>query len=731
MRIVFFTLVGALASACASPQRPTSPATAAATTAAAATSPLTLDRLFSEPGLLGTSPSSPTWSPDGTALAFLWREPTGARREVYLVDADGTGLRRLTSEAEGDAAAAEVLWAPGGRALLYRRAGELWQTDLQGNSRPVAQLGDGASDLGVSPDGRFASFRKDGDLWLASLADGALRQLTAVGVPSISKVPLGRYRRAEVEIGTYVWGGPTYAWSPDGKRIAVHYVDRRSVRQTAFPHYLGERTDPNFVRRSNPGDANEARRVGIVDVDTGQLHLLDLPDPTSVRVVDFAWSSAGRLLIDRESDTAVDRWLHIYDPNEDDLRPLWHDRRESRIYTTSASAWHPDGEHVIVLADLADRYGLYALSTKAPDPRLLTSAAFDVTSGPVVTTDGSIFYQSNEPSPYERHVFRTTLAGGSVRLSQQPGEALPYPAPDGKRLAVLHGSDARPRELFVVDTTDNDASFRQVTRSQPDTFEQTDWATARYVTFPSLHDDATLHARILEPKRRAPGKRYPVLFGPVYSNTVRNRWGGFYALFQQLLVARGYLVVQVDVRGSTGYGRAFREQFLADFAGRDLGDLESAVRYLEDQPYVDPERIGVWGSSYGGTLTVYALLKKPGLFDAGVACAAAVDPFFFGSDDVAIVRRPGTHPRAFERGAAQYAGNLADPLLLIHGMQDQVVPFKTVVALADALMRAGKDFDFAFAPAATHRWTARPQDARYLLGKLLAHFDRHLSPEPD
>ena len=90
-----------------------------------------------------------------------------------------------------------------------------------------------------------------------------------------------------------------------------------------------------------------------------------------------------------------------------------------------------------------------------------------------------------------------------------------------------------------------------------------------------------------------------MLFGPVYSNTVRNRWGGRYDTFQQLLVDRGYLVVQVDVRGSTGYGRAFREAFLTDFAGRDLDDLESAVAYMERLPYVDPDRIGVWGSSYG------------------------------------------------------------------------------------------------------------------------------------
>ena len=116
------------------------------------------------------------------------------------------------------------------------------------------------------------------------------------------------------------------------------------------------------------------------------------------------------------------------------------------------------------------------------------------------------------------------------------------------------------------------------------------------------------------------------------------------------------------------------------------------------------------------------------MFKAGVAGAAAVDPYFFGTDDVAIVRRPQSHPEAFTRGAAQYAGNLEDQLLIIHGMQDDVVPFKTTVVLAEELMRLGKDFDFAFAPGATHGWTRPTHYARYLFGKLVAHFDRYLEP---
>ena len=156
----------------------------------------------------------------------------------------------------------------------------------------------------------------------------------------------------------------------------------------------------------------------------------------------------------------------------------------------------------------------------------------------------------------------------------------------------------------------------------------------------------------------------------------------------------------------------------------DLLKLRDELCFFLD--YVDPDRIGIWGSSYGGTLSVYSLLKRPGLFQVGVAAAAAVDPVFFGTDDVAIVRRPQTHPEVFERKALKYAANLKDNLLFIHGMQDHVVPFKTIAVLAEELIKQGKDFDFAFAPGATHGWSRERYYDRYLFGKLIEYFDRHL-----
>ena len=602
-----------------------------------------------------------------------------------------------------------------------------------GSDTLIAELGPGASNLSVSPAGGQVAWLQGGDVWMLDLDDGKPGPLTDIGLPGLSSLPAGRYSRPEREIGPGIWGGPTYAWSPDGRTIAVHYVDRRQMREVPFPNYLADETDPNLVRRGYPGDPNEFRTVGFVDVARRKLKLLELDDPTANQVVGFSWSPDGVLLLDLAADTNVDRWLYTVEPRRARLNRIWHSNRESRIYTSFASAWHPDGERVIFLSDIEDRYGLYAIDSDGQDraPERLTDPGYDVLGAPdVVPASSTLFYAGNGVNPYEQHVYRIAADGGpAVRVTNRPGRNTGYPSPDGRHVAVLHSDDANPPDLFVASADGGD--MRRVTTSPEPAFNEYEWADARYVSFPSEIDDYVLHARILEPRNLDPDRKYPVVFGPAYSNTARNRWRGVYTLVQQMLVQRGYIVVQVDVRGSTGYGRAFREEFLLDFTGEDLDDVESAVNYMKTLPYVDAERMGIWGSSYGGTLTVYALLKKPGLFHAGVAAASAVDPYFFGTDDVAIVRRPATHPEVFERKALRHAANLEDHLLLIHGMQDQVVPFKTIAVLTEELIRLGKDFDTAFVPGATHAWSREPNYDRYLFGKLIDHFDRYLGPGRD
>jgi dipeptidyl-peptidase-4 len=710
------------------------------------------------PSLIGTAPSGLAWSSDGKELAFLWNDKALPFRDVWVVSVEGGAPRRLTDlarDSPGSTApstdpvrslaealqqrtrrgVSEVAWTPDGRSLVFGFQGDLFQMRADGKEvEKLTRSGKGPSHLAFSPDGRFLSFIQEGDLWLWNTATQEMVQATRIGVPSIGTVPGTTYFRPEVELGTYVWDSDreVYRWSPDSRHIALHYVDRRQMRRVPFPYYLGEETALNFLRRGYPGDYDEIRSLAVYSVAAGRLRRVDLPDKTYRRFGGFDWAPDGkRLLVDQCSEDSQERWLYGVEVEDLSFEEIWHDRRETRIYTLAdRSLWASDGRDVLFLGDLEDRYRVYRLRPGTRTPQAITPAESDVL-GAFERRGKDVYFVSNRKSPYEVQVYRVSEDGGEVSaVSRLAGTHEPAVSPDGTSVALLHSSDVSPIDLYLVGARGGGAE-RRVTESPPKEFSAHPWIAPRYVTFPG-RDGFTLHGRLIEPPNLDRRKKHPVILGPVYSNTVRNRWSGSRGTHQQYLALEGgYLVFQVDVRGSTGYGRDFREKFLMDAGGGDIEDLASAVDYLKTLPYVDGERIGIWGSSYGGTLTVFALFRKPGLFKAGVAGAPAVDARFFGTDDVSIARLPHTQPEAYRRISAIYEGErLQDPLLIIHGMLDDVVPFKTSVMLAERLMLLGKNFDFAFAPAAGHGWAQREHYAVFLMKKLVEHFDRHLGRGP-
>jgi dipeptidyl-peptidase-4 len=684
---------------------------------------LTLDQVASPSRVTGSLPGAPAWSPDSKWFAFSWDSAGRGVRRLYVVNRDGTGRRAIGSDS---ASVREFAVERSAQSVVALTGTALVRISVRdGTAQRIAAVGD-AESIALSPDGTTIAFLRDGDLYAVPSVGGSARRLTTLALAGPSTAGLGTYARRDREIGAATWatGAPSLAWHPDSRTLAVQIVDRTAVRRVPFPYYLGAETQPNEVRRSYPGDVNEVRRLALVDVASGTLTDVALPEPTERAIVQFAWSSRGVLMVDRETDDAVERTIHLV-TREAPAAPrlVWRDRRETRIYNAIASAWNADGSALLLTGDLDSRYRVYALVPGDSTPRPLTPATSDV-EGAATAAGRDVFYVSSAPMPSERHVWRVAATGRAtpVRVTTRAGVHRPFVSPDGSTVATLVSDDVTPAGLYVVPANGGPEVAVVVPRS----LDALGLVRPEYVRFAGADAGDTLHAKVWLPAAARQGARVPVIFGPVYSNTVRNRWGGTYGLLQQYLVQRGYAVIQVDVRGSTGYGRAFREKVLVEWGRRDLDDLAATKRWLGGTTWADTARLGIFGSSYGGLITVYALFTRPGLFVAGVAGAAATEPRFFGSDDVAITRRPATHPEAFARGAIHAAGGLQDHLMLIHGLMDDVVPFKTTAMLAEELMRRGKDFDLVVAPGATHGWTARPAHARYLLGKLVQHFDRYL-----
>jgi dipeptidyl-peptidase-4 len=751
LRVATVSALCAVAAACSPPPTPPAPR-----------SSLPLERVASLPSLIGTAPASPVWSPDGARIAFLWNDAGWPLKQAWVADADGTGRRQLTDVArtEPDAPGAatavlaarmaaraqpgitEVLWASS-RELIYVHRGGLFGQPVEppGPATRIAAAETGVSDVMLAPDRTRLAFLRDGDLWLLPRSAGptaSAQRLTALGVAGPGRLPLGTYNRADREVGTGVWGADwaPYAWSPDGGRIAFHAVDRRHLRTVPFPSYLGDETVVNELRRGYPGDENERRTLHVIDLATRTVADLGLPEPGRRGVSDFSWSPSGRLLVDHVSDTGAERWLYVVETGQTRLRLVWHDRRDTRIYPAYVARWHPDGRRIVVVADLAEHDQLFVIDpdAAAPAPQAVTPADWDVAGERgaatvhVVPAATAVFFTGTGAGPYERHVYRWA-EGDAVpaRLTTSPGVHVPVVSPDGRSIASIWSDDVTPPQLLVGPARPG-ATLVPVTRP-PAAFAEHGWVRPRYQTFRNAVHGVDVHARILEPAGLHRSTRHPVIFGPMYSNTVRNRWGGVNGTLQQWMVQQGYIVVQVDVRGSVGHGRGFREAFLMDYGSGDLDDVQAVVDGMKALPYVDGARMGIWGSSYGGLLTLHALLKRPGVFAAGVAAAPAVDPRAFGPDDVAITRDPGSHPEAFVKGSALGLGDrLQDHLLIIHGLMDDVVPFRTTMAMVERLILLGKDVDLATAPAATHAWSSREAYAVYFFRKLTQYFDRYLAP---
>ena len=446
----------------------------------------------------------------------------------------------------------------------------------------LTRSGGGKSRLAFSPDGRFLSFLEGGDLWLWNQEKDHLVQATRVGEPSIGSVPGGAFFHPDVEFRSF-------NWSPDGLFVALDFVDRRNVRKVPFPYYLGEETSMNVLRRGYPGDSDEIRAVGIYSIEEGVVRFIELLEQTSRGILDYAWSPDGsQLLIDRDSDVAVDRWLHVVGREDLNVRELWHDRGERRGYPVFTSFWRTDGRGVLFVGDLDERYRLYSMSLDDEVPTRLTEGEWDVVGSrgrgtmTLVPQTRELFFVSNRKSNYERHVYRMSEDGGPVtQVTSLPGVHTPFVSPDGSKVAVLHSNDVTPTELYIVDAKGG-AAERRITRSPPEEFYDYEWAEPRYVTFESRIDDFTLHGRILEPPDLDASQKYPVVLGPVYSNTVRNEWRGLYGTLQQFMALEGgYINLQVDIRGSVGYGKTFREIFQGDWGGGDIEDLHSGVEFLQ------------------------------------------------------------------------------------------------------------------------------------------------------
>ena len=572
---------------------------------------LNIDRLYTLPWVIGSAPKAFAWSADSRRLAFLWNDEGTNFYDVWVADAQtgkpvrithmprphaplnpGMDIEKLqqAAKAETDAGVSYVTWSSN-QDLLFLFKGQLYEVRPGAEPKLFSTLTN-ITAVKAAPTGGRIAYVAAGNLFMGN------ENLT-----HITKL------QTSVE---------EFYWSNDGERIAYIESDESQMPVRGIPDYLGDETVLRSVKRPFPGEPSERRRLGIVTASANsKVQWAELRSDPLDLIFGVSWSPDSKTVLVDKSDLYIkDRRLLLVNPENGKASLLLREADPKNVTDEWWADWSPDGSGVYFTSDRENFYHVYYVPLIGGEPKLVTSGDWAVFSAVVSKPANALFFTSNEGRPEERHLYKLPLAGGQpLLMTPLAGTHTDTVSPDGTIAADYFSNDLTPPDLYFQKLGANEAAVK-VTHSPLPEFTRYNWVPAQYVTFPSTADGVTLHGRLTLPPNFDKTKKYPAILGSVYSNTVHNQWGGRVAHptwgLDQYLAQQGYVLLNVDIRGSLGYGKAFRQRLALDYGGIDVEDLYSGVKFLEKQGYVDMTRVGMWGSSYGGLLTANVPVYQTG-----------------------------------------------------------------------------------------------------------------------
>jgi dipeptidyl aminopeptidase/acylaminoacyl peptidase len=438
-----------------------------------------------------------------------------------------------------------------------------------------------------------------------------------------------------------------------------------------------------------------------------------------VQLFQLQWNEDGSraVLLARAADNK-DRWVMALDPATGKTRVLAsvHDDAWVGGPGSFTLGWLPDNRRVYFVSERDGWAHLYTVNTDGGEPVQLTSGRFEVSDVRISADKTKFYFTSSEGSLFERHLYSMSFDGGArTRLTTMPGNNQTDVSPDDRTLAVVRSYSNRPPELYLqpnrpapapnpskaqaVPLQAADASVgpevRQVTTSPTPDYFNYNWIDPPIVSF-RARDGATVYGRLFKPANARPGGPAVIfVHGAGYLQDVTKWWSSYYRehMFHHLLMERGFTVLSIDYRGSAGYGRDWRTGIYRHMGGKDLDDHVDAVRYLVAEHGIDPRRVGLYGGSYGGFMTLMAMFTTPDIFAAGAALRPVTDWAHYNHPYTSnILNEPQDDPEAYRRSSPLYfAEGLKGHLLICHGMVDTNVHFQDTVRLAERLIELRKE----------------------------------------
>src|SRR3989442_4735529 len=703
--------------------------------------PLTVERIYSQPSLNGRPTRGFTWTPDGKQVSYFEAKGAGreAKTELWVMDV-ATGERKLLATAEkleailpantsrptqatglGRRAPAEYQWAHDGAAILFQGPTALAWFDLKSQAaRPVVAGKATIADLKISPDGRLVSFVREHNLWLVSVADSQERAVTRGGTEEIRKGELDWVYPEELEIKTAYW------WSPDSSAIAYLEMDERRVSQYPLVDFSSPRGEAELERYPVAGGANPVVRVLVVFVQGGEPRAMDIGAETDIYIPRVNWLNDSKHIaiqhLNREQNTLD---LLIADAATGKTRTALSEQDPNWVNVSDDPYFFKDGKRFLLSSERTGYRHLYLYDLDGKLLGQVTKGEWEVTSlNAVEESKGVAYFTATEKSPLERHLYRVGVDGsGFTRITKEEGTHDGVLAPNAAAFYDTYSNTAAPprQDLYRADGS----RIAVINENQVTELADYRLSPVEFLTVKS-RDGVLLNASIIKPPNFDAQKKYPVLvstYGGPHAQVVRNVWGGSSFLWHELMAQKGYIVFLLDNRGSAGRGHVFETPLHLRLGAQELSDQRDGVQYLKSLPYVDASRIGIWGWSYGGHMTLHAMFEAGDDFKAGFAGGPVTDWRYY--DSIYTERYLGL-PQKNEKGyqdssPVKYAAQLKGKLLIAHGTGDDNVHFANTLSVINDLIEAGKYVEVLPFPGRGHG-VSDPAARRVLMKRVTQFF---------
>lgn len=697
-----------------------------------------LERFFQDPPLTGRRLTGVEWHPDGMRFSYLQPADEAGKPSDLWVYTLETGQRErliegaklvLEDEEEGKPVPLDgYRWAQDGERIFLHHANALWSYRLTDShfTRLLTEI-DGEVAPHPSPGGERLAFLREGNLWVLDRSIGDARALTTDGDALVLNGKLDWVYWEELGHRN-TWRA--FEWSPGGRSIAFLRFDQASVPEYPLVDFMA--THPTVTRQRYPkaGDPNSTLSLRIVAAADGRLLAQHAEESDAFYLGPaLAWTPDGHgVTYTRLSRDQRYLELRLLEPTLGTDRLLLTERDPHWLNQIGPPHFLPDGTFLWI----SERTGyahLYRYSLEGECLHAVTEGEWQVEKVHGVA-DGFVYFTATAEDARERHLYRAQTHGDVLeRLTSAEGvhDTNLHPGGDWALVTVRRADQPAETQLIRTDGT------HQVTLREPDpVWKDYDWAQSEFVGL-TAEDGTPLYGRLLKPSDFDTSRRYPVVvhvYGGPHAQTVLKSWAGVDPL-DQLLVQSGILVWRLDNRGSWGRGHAFETPVNRHLGEVELRDQLAGVEYLKSLPYVDTERLGITGWSYGGYLTLYALTHAPDVWRCGVAGAPVTDWKLY--DSIYTERYMGTpaeNPEGYRVASPLTAAEkLAAPLLLVHGTEDDNVHLQQTLQFVEALSRHRKPYELLIQPQQKHGFTGEAPRT-YTHERMLEFFTRHLDPNP-